>query len=324
MLNINNLTVEFEEGKIGSKRVVNGVSIKIKESEVVALLGESGCGKSMTALSVLKLINNPGRIIGGSIIYKGEDLIKLGRVNMKNVRGKEIAMIFQEPMTALNPSLSIGYQLNEAIKIHNKLKKSERKKKIIEMLNSVKIANVNNVLRSFSYELSGGLRQRVMIAMALINDPSLLIADEPTTSLDVTIQAEILKLLIEKKEEKNLSMLFISHDLGVVSNISDRIYVMYAGKIVESASNNELFNNPLHPYTQALIKSYPKKINKSDGITLYSLKGSVFDDLQVAMEGCVFKERCDYCKEMCLKAEPDLFKFHNEHFSACFKSAGII
>jgi oligopeptide/dipeptide ABC transporter ATP-binding protein len=324
MLNINHLSVAFRENHGKLKTVVNDISINIHQSEVVALLGESGCGKSVTALSILNLIKKPGEITEGTILYKGQSILTLTKKAMQTVRGKEITMIFQEPMTALNPSLSIGFQLYEAINIHNKLSKAEIKKKVLDILRSVKIANAKDILKSFSYELSGGLRQRIMIAMALINAPSLLIADEPTTALDVTIQAEILKLLIEKKEEKKLSMLFISHDLGVVSNISDRIYVMYAGKIVETATNDELFKNPMHPYTKALIKAYPKKVNKSDNITLYSLRGNVIDDLENISKGCVFKERCDFAKELCFNKVPELFKFQGEHYSACFKSKGII
>ena len=322
MLEIKDLEVTFFQKQNKIKRAVKDVSLSIRESEVVALLGESGCGKSMTALSILRLIDRPGKITKGSIIYKDQDLLTLDIGQMRKIRGKEIAMVFQEPMTALNPSLSIGFQIAEALKLHKKLKGNDLKHTMLSLLDSVKVPDSKNILKSFSYKLSGGLRQRVMIAMALACEPSLLIADEPTTALDVTIQAQILGLLMEKKEEKHLSMLFISHDLGVISQIADRIYVMYAGKIMESASKQTLFENPLHPYTQALIKSYPKKINKKTGVELYSLKGSVlsnYDDVK----GCIFQDRCEYKKEMCLNDEPALYKLGENHYSACFKSAGF-
>jgi oligopeptide/dipeptide ABC transporter ATP-binding protein len=322
MLEIKNLEVVFPQKHKKLVRAVKGLSLNIRESEVVALVGESGCGKSMTALSLLRLIDKPGKIVNGSIIYKNQDLLKLDMGQMKKIRGKEIAMVFQEPMTALNPSLSIGYQISEAIKLHKKLKGKELKDTVLSLLDSVKVPNSKNMLKSFSYKLSGGLRQRVMIAMALACEPSLLIADEPTTALDVTIQAQILALLMEKKEEKHLSMLFISHDLGVISQIADRVYVMYAGKIMESASNKALFENPSHPYTQALIRSYPKKINKRAGVELYSLKGSVSNDSDI-IRGCIFQDRCEYKKALCVSDAPELYRVGDDHYSACFKSRGL-
>jgi oligopeptide/dipeptide ABC transporter ATP-binding protein len=322
MLEINDLEVVFPQKHKKLVRAVKGLSLNIRESEVVALVGESGCGKSMTALSLLRLIDRPGKIVNGSIIYKNQDLLKLDMGKLRKIRGKEIAMVFQEPMTALNPSLSIGFQISEALKLHKKLKGKELKDTVLSLLDSVKVPNSKNMLKSFSYKLSGGLRQRVMIAMALACEPSLLIADEPTTALDVTIQAQILALLMEKKKENNLSMLFISHDLGVISQIADRVYVMYAGKIMESASNKVLFENPSHPYTQALIKSYPKKINKRAGVELYSLKGSVSNDRD-NIKGCIFQDRCEYKKALCVSDEPELYRLGEDHYSACFKSAGL-
>jgi oligopeptide/dipeptide ABC transporter ATP-binding protein len=324
MLVIRDLAVNFQEKNKSFKRAVRGISLNINKSEVVAILGESGCGKSVTALSILNLINKPGRIVGGSIFYKNQDILKLNKKELRDLRGSKIAMVFQEPMTALNPSLTIGFQVAEPLKLHKKLKGKALYNAVLDVLASVKIPNAKNILKSFAYKLSGGLRQRVMIAMALACEPELLIADEPTTALDVTIQAGILKLLMEKKEEKNLSMLFISHDLGIVSNVADRVYVMYLGKIMESAYKHEIFNNPSHPYTEALIKSYPKKINKSKLGKLYSLEGMASDLSEVANKGCSFQERCSYRKALCLEREPQLFEVGKGHFSACFKTVGLI
>src|SRR5438094_144524 len=257
LIQVKNLRTSFftPEGEV---RAIDGVSFEIGESKTLGLVGESGCGKSVTSLSIMRLIPSPpGRIVGGEILYRGRDLLKLNNEEMRKIRGNEISMIFQEPMTSLNPVFTVGNQIGEAIKLHQGLGKRETRQKTIEMLRLVKIADPETTVDSYPHQLSGGMRQRVMIAMALACEPSLLIADEPTTALDVTIQAQILDLLARLKEKMGMSVILITHDLGVVAEVASDVIVMYAGRVVESASVNAVFSRPRHPYTRGLLRSLP-------------------------------------------------------------------
>ncbi|MDX1809639.1 MAG: ABC transporter ATP-binding protein [Sulfurospirillaceae bacterium] len=257
LLEVKNLTTKFYSDQ-DVNTAVDDVSFEIEEGKTVCIVGESGSGKSITSLSILRLIDKPGRIEGGEIIFKGVDLLKQDIKDMRKIRGKEIAMIFQEPMTSLNPSYTIGFQIDESLKLHQQnLNKKQRYEKVIEALELVSMPNPRDKYHEYPFKLSGGQRQRVMIAMAMACEPSLLIADEPTTALDVTIQAQVLELMRELQEKKGTSILFITHDLGVVYEIADVVVVMYKGHIVEKASAKELFANPKHPYTKALLNSIP-------------------------------------------------------------------
>ncbi len=258
ILEIKNLKTYFFSDS-GVNKAVDDVSFSIPEGKTLCVVGESGSGKSITSLSVMGLIDEPGRIVGGEILFKDENLLDFSEKKMRDIRGGKIAMIFQEPMTSLNPSFTIGYQLDEVLKLHQKdLNKNQRKQKAIEALDLVGIPHPEDKLREYPFKLSGGQRQRVMIAMAMACEPDLLIADEPTTALDVTIQAQVLDLMSELQKKKKTSMLFITHDLGVVAGIADIVVVMYKGKVVEYASAKDIFTNPKHPYTKALLDSIPK------------------------------------------------------------------
>lgn len=258
ILEVKNLKTHFFTDK-GVTKAVDGISFKIPKGKTLCIVGESGSGKSITSLSIMGLVDEPGHIVGGEIIFNGEDLTKYSQKQLRAIRGGKIAMIFQEPMTSLNPSYTVGYQISEALKLHQpNLNKKQRKLKAIEALDLVQIPNPEDKYNEYPFKLSGGQRQRVMIAMAFACEPDLLIADEPTTALDVTIQAQVLELMNELKKKKNTSVLFITHDLGVVASIADIVVVMYKGHVVEYKSAYELFNNPKHPYTKALLNSIPK------------------------------------------------------------------
>ena len=314
-LEIKDLCLEFstENGRV---RVVNGVSLQIKKGETLGLVGESGCGKSVTAMSIMRLIDTPpGYYPEGEILYQGEDLLKKSENQMSKIRGNDISMIFQEPMTSLNPVLRIGEQIEESLFIHQKINKKEAKEKALEMIRKVRIPREEEIYRSYPHELSGGMRQRVMIAIALACDPNLLIADEPTTALDVTIQAQILELMVKLKEEIDASILFITHDLGVVAEMCDRVAVMYSGEIVEQGEVYEIFASPKHPYTQGLLRSIPK-IGKTRGI-LPSIRGQVPMPGTIK-EGCKFRDRCDYVMDICHREEPGFMEIANGHHCRCF------
>ena len=297
-------------------KAIEDVSLTIDRAETVALVGESGCGKSVTALSIMGLIPQPpGKIISGNILFEGRDIIKMNQKELQDLRGKEIAMVFQEPMTSLNPVLSIEDQMKEVIKAHEALSEKEIYQRCIEMLDYVGIDSPEQRLKSYPHQLSGGQRQRIMIAMALLCSPKLLIADEPTTALDVTVQAQIMGVFKRIQQSKNMSILYITHDLRVVYAIADRVYVMYLGMVVESAKKDELFKDPMHPYTKGLLNSIPdpKRHNKR----LNSIPG-VVPDPSKRPSGCPFHTRCPYCKEICKITNPELIDIKgNGHRVRC-------
>ncbi|WP_108060993.1 ABC transporter ATP-binding protein [Poseidonibacter lekithochrous] len=258
LLEVKKLKTQFFSDK-GVNTAVNGIDFHIEKGKTLCIVGESGSGKSMTSLSIMGLVEEPGRVTEGEIVFEGEDLLKLNESTMRNIRGKDIAMIFQEPMTSLNPSYTVGYQIDEVLRLHQKeLNKTQRKQRVIELFEEVGIPLAADKYNEYPFKLSGGQRQRVMIAMAMACEPKLLIADEPTTALDVTIQAQVLELMNELKAKKGTSILFITHDLGVVAQMADEVVVMYKGNVVEQASVKELFDNPRHPYTKALLNSIPR------------------------------------------------------------------
>ncbi|SMG09276.1 ABC transporter ATP-binding protein [Paenibacillus aquistagni] len=314
LIEFRNLRTNFYTGS-GVVKAVNDVSFSIREGETLCVVGESGCGKSVTAMSLMRLVATPGKIVGGEILYKGEDLLKLKEREMRYLRGNEIAMIFQDPMSSLNPVLTIGHQIAEPLRIHKKLSKQEAKKKSIELIELVGIPRAAKIYDSYPHELSGGMRQRIMIAIALSCDPKLLIADEPTTALDVTIQAQILDLMRDIKKEFNTAIMMITHDLGVVAEMADHVVVMYAGKVIEEAPVHELFNNPKHPYTQGLLKAKPVISNRQD--RLYTIPGQVPNPVELG-ENCYFNDRCEHCMEICVQKQPDLNIYDNKHKAACW------
>jgi oligopeptide/dipeptide ABC transporter ATP-binding protein len=314
LLDINQLTVNFNSaGK--TIHAVDGVSLGMEQGGAFGLVGESGCGKSVTALSILRLIPDPpGKIVNGEIRFQGRDLLALPDDEMRKIRGKEISMIFQEPMTSLNPVFRIGTQMAEVIRLHQKVNKKQAVGQAIEMLEKVHIPDARHIIRQYPHQLSGGMRQRVMIAMELSCRPSLLIADEPTTALDVTIQAQILRLIKEMKSEFKTSILLISHDLGVVSELCDWIAIMYAGSIVEQARAEEIFKNPKHPYTKGLWGAIPHVDQEKE--TLAVIPGNV-PDLSRPPEGCKFHPRCSFRTSQCDKVRPSLRETSADHHVAC-------
>jgi oligopeptide/dipeptide ABC transporter ATP-binding protein len=310
----------FMEEGVG--KAVNGVSWALPRGRTLALVGESGCGKSVTALSVMRLIPEPpGRIVGGQILFEGRDLLKLSEAEMRRIRGNRIAMIFQEPMTSLNPVFTIGNQIVEAIELHQGLRGREAWDLATEMLRKVGIPEARQRVCEYPHQMSGGMRQRVMIAMALSCNPSVLIADEPTTALDVTIQAQILDLLRHLQAETKMSILIITHDLGVVAEIADEVCVMYASRIVERAEVRELFAHPLHPYTQGLFRSMPRLAQRKERLDV--IPGNVPNPLYFP-SGCKFHPRCPLGREdrQCQTAEPPLKEVRAGHWVACWKAEG--
>ncbi|WP_259416652.1 ABC transporter ATP-binding protein [Bacillus toyonensis] len=303
---------QTEEGTV---KAVNHVSFAVREGETVCVVGESGCGKSVTALSIMGLIAESGSVVGGDILYEGKSLLGMKEKELRSLRGNDIAMIFQEPMTSLNPVFTVGEQIIETLREHELLSKNEAYKKAIELIRKVGIARADEIVHSYPHELSGGMLQRIMIAVALSCNPKLLIADEPTTALDVTIQAQILDLLRQIKEEFKTSILLITHDLGVVAEMADYVVVMYGGKVIEEAPVLEIFQNPKHPYTKGLLKSKPvmgKRIDK-----LYSIPGQV-PNLVGLGEFCYFSGRCEHCIEICKEEAPNLNVHDENHKVACW------
>ena len=315
LFEIKNLKTFFHT-EAGTVKAVNDVSFDIFKGEVLGIVGESGSGKSVTSLSINRLIPNPpGEIVSGEIIYDGKNLLELSYEEMRKYRGRHISMIFQEPMTSLNPVLRVGVQMNEVLVEHEGISEEEATKKSIEMLDAVGIPEPERRINDYPHQFSGGMRQRIMIAMALQCNPSLLIADEPTTALDVTIQAQILDLMMELKDSRNdAAILLITHDLAVIAETCDRVIVMYGGVIQEIATIDELFKNPLHPYTKALMNSIPKIDQKVD--RLNTLKGMVPSILDMPV-GCKFCTRCDFVEQKCEDTEPELIEIKDGHLVRC-------
>ena len=314
LLSIQCLEVYFRSnGKIA--RAVDGVSYEVRQGETVCLVGESGCGKTVSALTILGLIPRPpGEIVGGRVLFRGQNLLDLTEDQMQSIRGSRIAMVFQEPMTSLNPVFTIGDQIAEGITVHEGVSHPETRKRCVQLLSDVGIATPEERLDDYPHQLSGGQRQRVMIAMALACHPELVIADEPTTALDVTVQAQILNLFAALQEKRGTSLLYITHDLGVVATIADRIYVMYAGMIVEQADAPEIFHHPYHPYTQGLLASMPARGNR--GKRLHSIPGQV-PDPAYKPSGCPFHPRCEFAVAACHEALPEMCDNGKGHLSRC-------
>ncbi len=318
LLKVRNLKTYFytEEGVVPA---VDGLDFDLMPDETLAIVGESGCGKSVTSLSILQIVATPpGKIIDGEILFKGEDLLKKNEKEMRKIRGNHISMIFQEPLTSLNPVFTIGYQICDILHLHQGMKKAEAREKALEMLKKVKIPSAEAVLDEYPHQLSGGMRQRVMIAMALACNPDILIADEPTTALDVTIQAQIMHLLKDLQKENHTSIILITHDLGVVAQIAKRVMVMYAGLAVEYADVKSIFADPLHPYTSGLLKSIPSPTDKKD--TLFSIKGSIPSPKDYPA-GCRFSPRCPYCMDICSEKAPPLVSLEDGRKVRCWKYA---
>lgn len=314
LLEIKNLKTSFFTSK-GEVQAVRGVSFNLKKGEALGIVGESGSGKSVTSMSIMKLLPENGKIKEGEILFNNKDIVKMNMKEVREIRGKDIAMIFQDPMSSLNPLIPIGKQVGEMIAIHNKLPKDEIKRRAIEMLSKVKIPEPEKRYGFYPHQFSGGMRQRVMIAMALANNPEILIADEPTTALDVTIQDQVLKQMAESIRERDMSMIFITHDLAVVAQICTRVIVMYGGLIMESSPIEELFNNPSHPYTMGLFKSMPS-MDQSKDEKLHPIAGSPPDMLNPP-KGCPFAPRCKYARIICRDELPPMVEVSKDHYSLC-------
>jgi len=319
LLAVRHLAAEFATEQ-GIARALDDISFELRPGETLGIVGESGCGKSVTALSILRLLPKPaGRIVDGEVRFAGQDLLRLSPDEMHNIRGNRIAMIFQEPMTALNPVYRIGHQLEEALLLHKpELDEKQRYSRCVSMLEKVGIPAPRRRLKEYPHQLSGGMRQRVMIAMALLCDPDILIADEPTTALDVTIQAQILQLLRDLQRENGMSIIFITHDFGVIAEICDRVVVMYGGRIIEQAEILELFDHPLHPYTRGLLQAIPKLDTRPKSLlpTIPGMVPSLFE----LPEGCRFQNRCEYVEPRCKQQIPELETLGNGHQVRCFRA----
>jgi oligopeptide/dipeptide ABC transporter ATP-binding protein len=317
LLEVRDLRTHFETDE-GVARAVDGVSFSVQPGRTLGIVGESGCGKSVTALSILRLISPPGRIVGGRVLYKGQDLLGLGERAMRAIRGGEIAMVFQEPMTSLNPVFTIGSQIAEAIRLHQRLDRAATRRRVVESLRLVEMPEPERRAASYPHELSGGMRQRAMIAMALACEPSLLIADEPTTALDVTIQAQILDLLRGLRERLGMAMILITHDLGIVAEQADEVAVMYAGRIVEEAPVIEIFERPRHPYTVGLMHVVGK-LGGGRQRYLDALPGAVPSLLDLP-SGCRFRDRCPQAIDDCARIDPPLEEKAPRHRAACIRA----
>ncbi len=316
LIEINDLRTRFHTPE-GTVYAVNGISYHLNKAETLAVVGESGCGKSVSMLSILGLIPiPPGEISSGTAFFRGNNLLKMQEANLEKIRGKEIAMIFQDPMTSLNPVLTIGKQITEAIRCHFNLDQEHANQRALELLDWVGIPDAANRLGDYPHQFSGGMRQRVMIAMALSCEPSLLIADEPTTALDVTIQAQIVELVKRLREQLGMAIIWITHDLGVVAGLADRVIVMYAGFIVEEAKVDDIYENPLHPYTNALLAALPRVDRRRDK-RLKSIPGAP-PNLLVEPHGCPFGPRCEYMIEKCKTENPPLVSINDQHQLACW------
>ena len=317
LIKINDLRTYFYT-PLGVAKAVDSVSFSVKEEETLGILGESGCGKSVSVLSIMRLIPSPpGKIESGEVIFNGNNLLNLSNAEMKKIRGNNISMIFQEPMTSLNPVFKIGEQIAEAIRLHQGLSRKEAFLKSIEILRMVGMPSPQKRVHDYPHQMSGGMRQRVMIAMAISCKPKLMIADEPTTALDVTIQAQILDLMLKLKEEIGTAIILISHNMGVIAEMAQQVIVMYAGKIMEQATVEDLFENSLHPYTEKLLKSIPRLDRIQKERRLNVIPGIVPSLLNLPI-GCKFNDRCDKALQKCLSEEPPLFEVIQGHFSRCW------
>ena len=316
VLKVDGLKTYFQT-RWGTVRAVDGVSFDLRRGETLGIVGESGSGKSVTMLSLMRLIPTPpGRIVDGRILLEGEDLVQMSERELGNIRGSRIALIIQDPMTSLNPVFSIGNQVGEAIKIHQDIPKRSVLQQVLDVLRKVNIPAAETRVRDYPHQMSGGMRQRVVGAIGISCEPTVLIADEPTTSLDVTIQAQYLKLLKELQEASNIALIFITHDFGIVAKMCDRVAVMYAGKIVEMGDVREIFNNPSHPYTEALLSSVPKL--EEDVDRLYSIEGQP-PTLHDLPPGCPFAARCQYVMDKCRDAYPPEIPVSERHYAACWR-----
>ena len=317
LLDVKNLSTHFNTSA-GTIKAVNDVSFKLREGETLGLVGESGCGKSVTALSIMRLVpSTPGRIVSGDVIFQDQNLLKISEEEMQNVRGRDIGMIFQEPMTSLNPVLSIGRQLREPLELHLGMTKQQSLSRSSELLELVGIPDPATRLKTFPHQTSGGQRQRIMIAMALSCEPKLLIADEATTALDVTIQAQILEIIKELTDRLGTSVIIITHNLGVVARYADSVNVMYAGKLRESGSLDQVYKQPKHPYTVGLLNSVPTLDLDAD-IRLQPIRGEI-PNLTDLPKGCAFIDRCDYAEQKCQESAPELEEVEDAHFGACWE-----
>ncbi len=320
LIDIQNLKTHFfVRGQVA--KAVDDVSLSIKTGRTLGLVGESGCGKSVTAHSIIQLIPDPpGKIVGGKILFDGENLLAYSEAQMRKIRGNRISMIFQEPMTSLNPVFSVGDQVGEVIRLHQKLSRRETRDRVIEAFRLVGIPEAETRLKDYPHQMSGGMRQRVMIAMALACNPRLMIADEPTTALDVTIQAQILDLMNNLKEETGAAILFITHDLGVIAEMAQHVAVMYAGKMMEYTDVHSLYNQPRHPYTVSLMQSIPVLGRKTEAGKLQAIAGIV-PSLFHLPAGCLFSDRCPDVFEECHRTEPDMYAVGENHVARCLKYA---
>lgn len=314
ILEIKDLATHFFTDK-GVVKAVDGISYDLNEGEILGIVGESGCGKSVSAMSILNLVDEPGKIVNGSIKYNGEELVGVSESKMRHFRGNEISMIFQEPMTSLNPVFRVGDQITESLKLHRNMDKDAARKRAIELLSLVGIPRAEKVVDDYPHQLSGGMRQRVMIAMALACEPKILIADEPTTALDVTIQSQILSLMVDLQRETDTAIILITHDLGVVAQMAHHVIVMYSGRIVEAAPVVELYKNPKHPYTVGLLKSIPNLVEEQ--ARLNSIDGVVPNPFDLP-KGCHFAPRCEHAMDICLQSYPDNYIINDKHTAACY------
>ena len=317
LLDVKDLKVQFDIPE-GIVHAVNNISFKIQEGETVGIVGESGCGKSVTMMSILGLIPMPpGKIVNGNAFFKNNDLLQLEENKLEKIRGRDIGLIFQDPMTSLNPVLTLERQLTEAVSKHYGVDSEGARSKALQLMEMVGIPDAANRLRNYPHQFSGGMRQRVMIAMMLALNPSLLIADEPTTALDVTIQAQIVELVKDMKKEFNMAMIWITHDLGVIAGLAERVIVMYAGMIVEEADVDTLYKYPLHPYTTALLSALPRVDQRRDGRRLKAIPGAP-PNLLLDISGCPFAPRCEMVVDKCLSERPPLFEISPDHKTACW------
>ena len=316
VLDVKDLAISFKTF-FGEVEAVRKISFDVGKKETVAIVGESGCGKSVTANSIMQLLPMPPAFYkGGEILFNGKDIIKMTEKEMQKIRGNEIAMVFQDPMTSLNPTMRIGKQIVEGLVKHQHLSKEEAEKKAIEMLEMVSVPQPEKRMRQYPHEFSGGMRQRVMIALAMVSNPQLLIADEPTTALDVTVQAQILELMKNLQDKMDMSIILITHDLGIVADMSDKVIVMYAGQIVEHGLTSEIFANTKHPYTRKLLASVPR-LDMDRNETLHSIEGTP-PDLYIPPKGCPFYDRCDHAMNICKDNMPDADNHSNTHYSRCW------